>query len=100
VEWPQVAWQQVVLQVVSSGPALWPAQLVSWRRLSQSRPQTNHQPLLPLAALSQVVSPAEWLLAELEVSLPEESPLAAGWPPVHFQIKVPLAWPRAAQRVP
>jgi hypothetical protein len=98
--WPRVALRQVALRAESSGLALWPVQLVSWRRLSQSCPQTNHQPLLPLAALPQVVSPVEWLLAELEVLLPEELPLAPGWPLVHFQIKVPLAWPRVAQRAP
>ena len=50
------------------------------------------------------MSPVEWLLAELEALLPEELPLAAPlvaeWPPVHFQTKVPLAWPRGAQQVP
>jgi hypothetical protein len=103
-EWPLVASLQVALRAESSGLALWSVPLVSSGRLSQSCLRTSRLPLLSLAALSQVVSPAEWPLAELEVLLPEELPLAASlvaeWPRVHFQTKVPLAWPRAAQRVP
>jgi hypothetical protein len=104
-EWQQVASSQAALREESSGLALWPAQLVSWRRLFQSCLRTNHQPLFRPAALRRVVPPAEWRLAELrEELLPEESPLAASqvaeWPLVHFQTKVPLAWSRVAQRVP
>ena len=90
-EWPPVASWQVALREESSGLALWPAQLVSWRRLSQSCLRTNHQPLFLRAALQRVVPPAELR----EEPLPEESPLAvsqvAEWPLVHFQTKVPLA---------
>jgi hypothetical protein len=99
-EWQQVASSQAALREESSALALWPAQLVGWRRLSQSCLRTNHQPLFLRAALRRVVPPAELR----EERLPEESPLAvsqvAEWPLVHFQTKVPLAWSRVAQRVP
>jgi hypothetical protein len=73
-EWPPVASWQVALREESPGLASWPAQLVSWRRLSQSCLRTNHQTLFLRAVLRRVVPPLAELREEL---LPGESPLAA-----------------------